>query len=396
MDTNLIYCGDSKDILLRFPDKSVDLIYADPPFFSNKAHEIIWKNGAETKVYEDRWKGGINVFIEWMEPRIAQCHRVLKDKGSMYLHCDWHANAHLRILMDRIFGDTNFQNEIVWYYKGAGVSPKRWARRHDAILFYTKGKEWYFNPDPVRDEYAESTKERFSHYIGNVRNGHDFGEQSLNPKGKHPDDVWQIKIVAPSARARLGYPTQKPEALLERIIKASSKKNAIILDPFVGGGTTPAVAHQLNRRWIGIDVSPTACRRTKERLEKIGVKNLRIIGAPKTIKELQKLSDWAFQNWVVERISGTPSPKKSDDKGVDGYTFMTREPIQVKQSEGVGRNVVDNFQTAVRRKQKTTGFIFAFSFAKGAYEEASRAKQEDGINIRLIRIDEMDKEFPIA
>jgi DNA modification methylase len=83
MDTNLIYCGDSKDILLRFPDKSVDLIYADPPFFSNKAHEIIWKNGAETKVYEDRWKGGINVFIEWMEPRIAQCHRVLKDKGSM-------------------------------------------------------------------------------------------------------------------------------------------------------------------------------------------------------------------------------------------------------------------------------------------------------------------------
>jgi hypothetical protein len=164
----------------------------------------------------------------------------------------------------------------------------------------------------------------------------------------------------------------------------------------VGGGTTPAVAHQLNRRWIGIDVSPTACRRTKERLEKIGVKNLRIIGAPKTIKELQKLSDWAFQNWVVERISGTPSPKKSDDKGVDGYTFMTREPIQVKQSEGVGRNVVDNFQTAVRRKQKTTGFIFAFSFAKGAYEEASRAKQEDGINIRLIRIDEMDKEFPVA
>jgi hypothetical protein len=134
----------------------------------------------------------------------------------------------------------------------------------------------------------------------------------------------------------------------------------------------------------------------KDRLAKLGATDVRIIGAPKTIDELKKLSDWEFQNWVVDRIGGIPSKRKGDDKGVDGFTFMAREPIQVKQSEGIGRNVVDNFQTAIRRKLKTTGLIFAFSFAKGAYEEAARAKQEDGINIKLIRIDEMDKEFPIV
>jgi len=104
MEINAIYEGDNLEVLSKFPDNSVDLIYADPPFFSNKQYEIIWKDGAEIRAFEDRWKGGIENYIAWMEPRIREMHRVLKDTGSMYLHCDWHANAHLRILMDKIFG----------------------------------------------------------------------------------------------------------------------------------------------------------------------------------------------------------------------------------------------------------------------------------------------------
>jgi hypothetical protein len=133
----------------------------------------------------------------------------------------------------------------------------------------------------------------------------------------------------------------------------------------------------------------------KDRLNKIGVNDVRIIGAPKTIKELKRLEPFQFQNWAIDRIGGHPSTKKSSDMGIDGFSFMTREPVQIKQSEGVGRNVVDNFETAIRRQHKTTGYIIAFGFAKGAYEEAARAKLEkDSLDIKLVRVDELDKYFP--
>ena len=166
-----------------------------------------------------------------------------------------------------------------------------------------------------------------------------------------------------------------------------------MLDPFCGCGTTLVAAHLLSRKWIGVDVSPIACSLMKDRLNKVGASDVRIMGAPATIKELKSLEPFQFQNWVIDRIGGVPSSKKVDDKGVDGYTFMAREPVQVKQSEGVGRNVVDNFETAIRRKHKTTGYIIAFSFAKGAHEEAARAKLEDKLDIKLVRVDEMDNYF---
>lgn len=370
LETNVIYCGDNLQVLARFPEKSIDLIYADPPFFSNKNYEIIWGNGAEIKVYEDRWKGGINVYIEWMKERLWQCYRVLKDTGSMYLHCDWHANHRLRIAMEDIFGETNFQNEIIWHYGLGGSSRTRWQRKHDNILFYSKSATWVFNPIMI-----PATSQRMRGQL------------------KKEDDVWDIPTINNMAKERLGYPTQKPKALLEPIIKASSNPDDIVLDPFCGCGTTLVVAHQLGRRWIGVDVSPIACSLMKNRLSQVGATNVHIIGAPKTIEELRALEPFQFQNWVIERISGVPSAKKSADKGVDGYTFMERHPIQIKQSEGVGRNVVDNFETAIRREGKKTGYIIAFSFAKGAYEEAARAKLEDGLDIKLVRVEEIDEHF---
>lgn len=119
-NTKAIYCGDCKDVLFEVPEKSVDLIYVDPPFFSNRHYEVLWGDGYEVRAFEDRWKGGIENYIAWMEDRLRECYRVLKETGSMYLHCDWHANAHLRILMDKIFGESNFRNEIVWCYGSGG------------------------------------------------------------------------------------------------------------------------------------------------------------------------------------------------------------------------------------------------------------------------------------
>jgi len=383
VETNQIYCGDNLEVLAEFPEKAVDLIYADPPFFSNKQYEIIWGNGAEQKVYEDRWKGGINVYIEWMKERLWQCYRVLKDTGSMYLHCDWHASHRLRVAMDDIFGDGNFLNEIIWHYHTGGVSKHMWGRKHDTILFYTKSRNWVYNLIKEKRYYEKPFFEATEGYQKDAD-----GRLYIMA---HPDDVWEIPAVLNLSKERLGYPTQKPEALLKHIIEASSNKDDIVLDPFCGCGTTLVVAHQLGRKWIGVDVSPIACNLMRDRLNKVGATNIRIIGAPKTIDELKKLSDWEFQNWVIDRIGGVPSTKRADDMGVDGFTFMARDPIQVKQSEGVGRNVVDNFETAIRRKHKEKGYIVAFSFAKSAYEEAARAKLEDGLDIKLVRADEMDK-----
>ena len=245
--------------------------------------------------------------------------------------------------------------------------------------------------DDVREEYAEATKERFSHYIGNVRKGKDFGVQKLNPKGKQPDDWWQIQPIAPSANDRLGYPTQKPEPLLVKIVKASSNPMDILLDPFCGCGTSIAVAHQEGLRWIGIDVSPTACKLMAKRMRKLGVKNLQIIGLPRSIEELKKIVPFEFQNWVFEKLHDRVNPKKVGDMGIDGYVDLD-VPTQVKQSEGVGRNVVDNFETAIRRIGKKKGVIVAFSFGSGAYEEVARVKNQEFIDIKLKTVEEILKE----
>jgi len=134
IETDLIYCGKNLEVLADFPEDCVDLIYADPPFFSNKNYEIIWGNGAELEAFGNRWKGGINVYIEWMKESIYQCWRVLKRTGSMYLHCDWHTGHRLRVMMDEIFGENNFQNEIIWHYGLDGSSRTRWQRKHGTIF----------------------------------------------------------------------------------------------------------------------------------------------------------------------------------------------------------------------------------------------------------------------
>jgi DNA modification methylase len=393
----VIYCGDNLYWMSRLPDEFVDLCYIDPPFFSNRNYEVIFGDGEEIRSFEDRWKGGIENYIDWMRDRVEEIHRLLKPTGSFYLHCDWHASHYLKVMCDKIFGYQNFRNEIVWCYRGAGYPKKDFGRRHDVILRYSKGGDYRFNLDDIREEYAETTKERFSHYIGNVRGARDYGVQKLNPLGKQPDDWWQIQPIAPSAKERLGYPTQKPEVLLERIIKASSDPYDLVFDCFCACGTTLVAAQKLARRWLGVDVSPTGCRLVQHRLSKLGMR-AEIIGLPRTIEELKQLSPIEFQNWVIGAAGGKVSDRKSRDMGIDGYTFYglygeKEYPIAVKRMDKVGRIWVDNFETAMRRKGYNKGYIVAFDFTKDAYEEVARAKSQEGLDIELVKVDEISKRF---
>ena len=150
---NTIYCGDCKNVLRQFPDESVDLIYADPPFFSNRRFEILWYDGFERRAFEDRWQGGINHYVDWMSERLKECYRVLKPTGTMYLHCDHHASHYLKVEMDDrqhgLFGERNFINEIIWRRQTAHSDTKQGAkhygRLHDTILFYAKSKDYSWN-----------------------------------------------------------------------------------------------------------------------------------------------------------------------------------------------------------------------------------------------------------
>lgn len=388
VEARTLYCADNLKQLIDFPSECIDLIYLDPPFFSNRNYEVIWGDEAEVRSFEDRWEGGVQVYINWMQDRVVELHRLLKPTGSLYLHCDWHAGHRLKLMLDEVFGESHFQNEVVWYYRGGGVSPTRWGRRHDMIFFYTKGTSWTFNVDPVRTDYSESVLESpASRYDKSYRGEKVYSGYRPNPLGKHPDDVWPIQPLMPSdKRERLGYPTQKPEALLERIILASSNSGDLVLDPFCGCGTTIAVAERLKRQWIGIDISPTAVGLMKRRVEKVGAKDVHVVGLPMTVDELRQLKPFEFQNWVMQRLNGTHSPRKTGDMGIDGFSFMQHDPIQVKQTERIGRKTIDEFETAIERVGKSIGYIIGFSFTKGAYEEVARAKAEKKVNIRLVKI----------
>lgn len=383
---NKLICGDNLEALKTIKSESVDLIYIDPPFFTHKQYEVVWKDEAEVRSYKDRWEGGIEHFIGWLKPRVQLMYEVLKPTDSFYIHCDWHANAHIRIMLDEIFGEENFQNEIIWAYRTGGATKKRWSRKHDTIYFYTKTNKYTFN----------LTKERI--YYDKPFFSPQQDEQGRWYADVLPVDVWEIPAVINVSKERVGYPTQKPEALLERIIKASSNKNDVVADFFCGCGTTIAVAQQLGRRWIGIDISPTAIKVIQERLKRWLVTiegiNYIVIGMPTTIEEVKKLEPFEFQNWVViDKMGAKASRKKVGDMGLDG--FLTRNlyhdeaGIQVKQSEGVGRNVIDNFETALKRANYKKGYLVAFSFTKGVYEEVARLKNKGELEIKLIEVKDL-------
>ena len=433
MEENKLILGDNLEILKTIESETIDLIYLDPPFFSNRNYEVIWGDEGEVRSFEDRWSGGIDHYIAWLKERVEQMHRILKPTGSIFLHCDWHADAYIRVMiLDKIFGSQNFRNEIVWCYElGGRVSKKFFGRRHDTIFFYTKSDNYTFNFDDVLQEWSEEGKAKFKYedekgryrLIGRfLKDSPIKGHRDVNPKWEetHPElvqryymkegkaqvDYWIMDPINQVSKERIGYPTQKPEALLKRIIDTASNEGDIVLDPFVGGGTTVAVADKLNRRWIGIDQSVQAIKVTQLRLEK----QRDLFSLPFSYQlhkfdydTLRNQNAFDFENWIIKKFGGLCNTKQHGDFGLDGK-MPDNTPIQVKRSDNIGRNVIDNFLSAVKRADKNLyekniedktpiGYVIAFSFSKGAIQEVARLKNEENIIIKLVTVEEI---VPVA
>jgi DNA modification methylase len=411
---NKLVLGDNLEILKTFSDESIDLIYLDPPFFSNRNYEVIWGDTGEIRSFQDRWAGGISHYIEWLKERVVEMHRVLKSTGSIFLHCDWHADAYIRVyILDKIFGEDNFRNEIVWCYSIGGKSKRTFGKKHDCIFFYSKSGGYTFN-----EKGASIARKPNSHMrIGVDGDGRTYQEKTDKKTGKSykyylddgkiAEDYWtDIETLNREDKERIGYPTQKPEALLKRIIESASREGDIILDPFVGGGTTIAVSEKLKRQWIGIDQSVQAVKVTEFRLQTMAdlFSNSYTVQLHKYDYDTLRYKDaFQFETWIVRQFGGIGNAKQRGDFGLDGRT-QDNTPVQVKRQDNVGRNVVDNFLSAVQRYDKSlyeknikdkkpVGYIIAFSFGRGAVEEVSRLNTEENKIIKLVRVEEI---VPIA
>ena len=418
LKTNVLYYGDNLEILRKYiPENSIDLIYLDPPFNSKKDYNILFKeNGgveseAQIKAFTDTWhwtqtaentyhdivtngplevgqligalhdaigQNDVMAYLVMMTARLIELHRVLKPTGSLYLHCDPTASHYLKLVLDQIFGPTNFRNEIVWKRFTFHADAKRFGRVSDRLIFYRKGADYIFNRlnAPFSDEYITN---KFTHVDSDGRR---FRLSDLNPPGgrgpiyefhgvtkpwrftqdkmlkleaegriytgskvaqlkRYLDELpgqavhelWSdIAPINPQAKERLGYETQKPLALLERIIKASSNEGDTVLDPFCGCGTALVAAQKLNRRWIGIDITHLAITLMRNRLRDSfpGIQ-FEVIGEPVDLasaKALARQDRYQFQWWALGLIKARPlgEKKKGADKGIDGIIQFIDDP----------------------------------------------------------------------
>ncbi len=468
VDTRIIYCGDNLDQLRRLPAACIDLIYIDPPFNSNRNYEVFWGETKEKRAFEDRHEN-TRAYIDYMRPRCLELSRVLKKTGSFYYHCDDHASHYVKVMLDQIFGETNFQNEVIWKRTGARGDAKGWNQIHDTLFVYGGGGATVWNPQ--FEEYSEHyIATKYTHDDGDGRlyrldnmtspnprpnmtyewkghaspaKGWRYSRETMaqlheegriwypNEKSKRPQlkryldemhgipmgSVWtDIAPINSQAAERLGYPTQKPLALLERIIAASSHPNDIVLDAFCGCGTALVAAHKLKRQWLGIDISPTACRvmakrlrdvcglPEKEKLWKIA-RGFVVRDLPWTIEKLRALPPFEFENWAVIALGGIPNKTQVGDMGIDGRIFPVSAldnrrkakadelqleerwyPIQVKQTAKAGRPDIDAFEAMMTREDCAKGFFVSFDYTGDAETEVARFFKQTGKVIVLLTV----------
>jgi DNA modification methylase len=347
-DQNVLAYGDNLDYLRGLPTESVDLIYLDPPYNSKRDYNATFGADAQIKAFKDTWtwgkdderalhhfakehptlgqfmlalggllpKQGLYPYLVTMAIRLVEMQRVLKPTGSIYLHVDPTASHYLKLVMDQIFGGQNFQNELIWHYKNASRGKSRFAKSHDVILWFSKSDQFTFNRDDVLVPFESNmTKWRYER-------GGQAGKEM--PKGKTPDDVYTMPSLNAMDKERTGYPTQKPLALLERIIKASSNEGDVVLDPYMGSGTTCVAAAKLGRRFIGLDLTPLAVATAKARLDQAGVDVAAIDywGSPRDLasaRHLFKQNVRDFDCWALMNCSAMPQDCMSRVFGLRNY-----------------------------------------------------------------------------
>ena len=407
MEINNIYNGDCLEIMKTLTPNSIDLIYLDPPYFSGRKYDNIGKNKGITSFDDDCWfdvrckcgevysdikgikrcekcgdlinpetctkKPNKENYIDWLSKRLQLCHRLLKNTGTIYLHLDDHAVYEMKIEMDKIFGSKNFKNGIIWTYSGGSVPKKDFPRKHDTILRYTKSNDWTFNIE--YKPYTEAT----------LKSGKHFDGSPLRKEGTPITDYWDdINPATGWSNESLGYPTQKPIKLLERIINASSNPGDLVMDPFVGSGTTIHAAKKCGRNYIGIDKSPAALKVIQER---INIDPKLIDFGPKSIEDLKNMTHFDFEEWVVIMLNGTVT-KKTGDKGIDGYT-IDDIPIQVKQSENIGDVQIRAFLGSMIAKKYKEGIFVALGFKSDIDKTIKDIKENTGIIIKLYSAHEL-------
>ncbi len=472
VDTRVIYCGDNLEQLAKLPDACVDLIYIDPPFNSNRNYEVFWGETKEKRSFDDR-HASTQAYIDFMRPRCMKLARVLKPTGSFYYHCDWHASHYVKVLLDQIFGSNHFQAEIIWKRTSAHGDTRGFGHVTDSIFFYAAGDHYTWNKQskPYDREYLETnyrdvdprTGQRYSladltgagirkGETGKIWRGIDVTAKRRHwirvpseldeldargqiywpekeggmprmktilkeAEGRPVDNVWDdIPPVSSQSAERLGYPTQKPLALLERIIKASSNENDIVLDAFCGCGTALVAAQNLKRQWIGIDISPTACRVMAKRLRDVcGLQESKplwkagrgyiVRDLPWSEEKLRAIPHFEFENWAVIALGGIPNKVQVGDMGVDGRIYPVSSsatprrkkhdelalkerwyPIQVKQKNKAGRPDIDSFEAVMMREGCDIGFFVSFDFTEDAYAEIGAFFKRTGKTIRALTV----------
>ncbi len=406
---NRLCYGDNLDTLRTLPSESVDLIYLDPPYNSKRVYNCSFGAKAQAKAFDDNWSwgqeqirwlndinernknvwcllnclmktfkrnDGLPAYLVAMTVRLIEMHRVLKSTGSIYLHVDPTASHYLKLVMDQVFGGGRFRNEIIWCYTGPSPCKRYFPKKHDTILFYSKDEDYTFNPDAVRLPYvAEFTKARGVH--GKKDYEEDDQRERYN-KGKLPTSWWAdgfLSNISAYRKELLGYPTQKPIALLERIIEASSNEGDVVLDPYMGSGTTIEAAAKLNRNWIGMDVTHHAVACTAARLATnldLEEDNIPVIGVPFDLESARHLRDadrTQYDAWAILNLKAAPHEEKSgrligirefkdwrESRTVDGtaiYVTSNDEPPSVTD--------VDRLERLMQQHKADLGFLVAFT-----------------------------------
>lgn len=472
LEPNRLFWGDNLHVMRQLPSESIDLIYIDPPFFSGRQYNVIFGDQNERRSFNDIWEGGLPGYLVWLNARLYEMKRLLKKTGNLVVHLDWHAAHYVKIELDKIFGYNNFHNEIIWHYRRWTGSSREFLKMHDTLLFYSKSDAYYFQP--LYTDYTLESTFRKQNYHTRIK-GDDVFVTSVDERGVKENDFWEmpnletishlaetfgsrdryisevvityldyflkhsnsrlplktskeiqnilkalksydsdslfISLINSQANERIGYPTQKPEELLEKLIVALTPSTtdgnpaAVVADFFCGGGTTPSVSQRLGRRWIACDQSRVAVAVTVDRLSHLA--DQMSFDAP---TKSFVIPDFILEHWGIyeaKRLSETPegdfrqfvlrafgAVPDDTEMGIHGHKGAI--PIWVGQPEmktQVSAQDVVSFANAIRKTLRyqqdnlRDGIILAWAFRPEALQAAQQLREQESVDLNFIRLD---------